>query len=114
MTTAFVGCPISDVLAERVERMIAELRADPDRVARSDIVDLVADLADASFQRQFVRPLTALGVGPTARRGIAVGLKGAVGVIRTSMRQVFRSMDAAKITQLADFLEDAYIPRRES
>lgn len=83
MNQAIVGCPVPEPLSARTRQMIDDLRAHPQDVERGDVVDLVVELTDASFQYHFVRPLKDLGVGFTIRKGIDVGLKGAVRVVRT-------------------------------
>lgn len=110
MNQAIVGCPVPEPLSTRTQQMIDDLRAHPQDVARGDVVDLVVELTDASFQYHFVRPLQALGVGFTTRKGIDVGLKGAVRVVRTSMQKVVKAMDDEHYAKLADFIEEAYFP----
>lgn len=108
MTDVIIGCPVSETLSERTRDMIDRLRAEPEAVARSEVVDLVADLTQASFDYHFVRPLQDLGVGFATRKGVQVGLSSAVRVIRSSMQKVVNSLDDAHYAKLADFLEDAY------
>lgn len=110
MNQAIVGCPVSETLSTRARQMIDNLRTEPQSVGRGDVVDLVVELTDASFQYHFVRPLPDLGVGLTTRKGIDVGLKGAVRVVRTSMQKVVKSMDDEHYAKLADFIEEAYFP----
>lgn len=113
MNQAIVGCPVPEPLSARTQQMIDDLRAHPQDVARGDVVDLVVELTDASFQYHFVRPLQELGVGFTTRKGIDVGLKGAApheASIRPGMQKVVKSMDDAHYAKLADFIEEAYFP----
>lgn len=110
MSQVIVGCPVSETQAQRIKQMIEDLRNNPNDVARGDVVDLVVELTDTSFNYHFVRPLQDLGVGFATRKGIDVGLKGAVRVVRSSMQKVVKSMDDAHYAKLADFLEDAYFP----
>ncbi|GAB3673442.1 hypothetical protein [Salinisphaera aquimarina] len=108
MPNVVIGCPVEDALAQRTRDLIDRLRTEPDRVPRSEVVDLVGDLTAASFDYHFIRPLKDLGVGFTTRKGIDVGLKGAVRIIRSSMQKVIKAMDDASYAKLADYLEAAY------
>lgn len=110
MSQNIVGCPINADLSSRTEKMISDLRNAPGEVPRGDVIDLVVELTEASFQYHFVRPLKDLGVGFATRKGIDVGLMGAVRVIRSSMQKVIKAMDDSNYAKLADFLEQAYFP----
>lgn len=110
MPETVIGCPVSDELAERTRQTIDNLRATPDQVKRDDVVELIVELTDKSFDYHFQRPLRALGVGMATRKSIDYGLKGAMRVIRSSMQRVIRGLDHDHYSKLADFIEDAYYP----
>lgn len=111
MTQPVIGCPVSEQLAERALKLIERLRTDPASVPRDQVVDLVGDLTQASFQYHFVRPLESLGIGFATRKGIEMSLAGVTKVIRSTMHKVVKALDAGHYGQLADLLEDAYFPQ---
>lgn len=110
MTESVIGCPIADDLAERTRQTIERLRSAPDQVPRDDVIALIVELTEKSFDYHFQRPLRALGVGLATRKSIDYGLKGAMRVIRSSMQRVIRGLDREHYAKLADFIEDAYFP----
>lgn len=112
MADVIIGCPVPAALAERARGVIDRLRTDPRKVARDEVVDLVGDLTQASFDYHFVRPLEDLGVGFATRKGIQVGLAGAVRIIRSSMQKVVKALDEKNYAKLAGYLEQAYFPGR--
>lgn len=114
MSTTIIGCPIDAALQARVADMIKTLREAPDTVSRETLIALILELTDASFQYHFVRPLKPLGIGFATRKSIDVGLMGAMRVIRSSMQRVINAMEAERFARIADFLEDAYFPARDT
>lgn len=110
MSETVIGCPISDELAGRARQTIEDLRHAPEQVNRDQVVELIAELTETSFDYHFQRPLRALGVGFGTRKSIDYGLKGAMRVIRSSMQRVIRSLEQDRYAKVADFLEDAYFP----
>lgn len=110
MPEPVIGCPISGDLAERARQTIEDLRQSPEQVQRDDVVELILELTETSFDYHFQRPLRSLGVGFGTRKSIDYGLKGAMRVIRSSMQRVIRGLEQDSYAKVADFLEDAYFP----
>ncbi|MGN8157819.1 hypothetical protein ACS8Y6_11335 [Salinisphaera sp. RV14] len=82
----------------------------PGQMQREQVLELTVELSEISFDYHFQRPLRTLGVGFGTRKRIHYGLKGAMRVIRSSMRRVIRGLDQDRYARVADFLGDACFP----
>lgn len=112
MSDMVIGYPVSDSLEARTRDVIDRLRESPERMPRSEVVDLVGDISSASFDYHFIRPLEDLGVGFATHKSINAAISGTVRVIRSSMQQVVKNMPNEHYAKLAGYIEDAYYSGR--
>lgn len=95
-------------LAREAREVIAGIRAGtlgPDQHAR--VVDLIARMTEAGLRHFFIKPLPELGIGPTLRGLVQVGLGSAAKAVRMGLARVIPKIKAEHWPQVADLLEDA-------
>lgn len=110
----WVAFEIPGELRLRAEKIVARLRADPDKKQHApELVEVVVDMTDRGLHYYFLHPLEEAQVGVMTRKAVEMALGTAGRTLPMVIRKTVKSLSNEQLASLADFIDHILIKEEE-